>query len=49
VYVVKLMAKAPSPRETVPEAVPTHAAGITPAAALRAGTAAHAERGEGAE
>jgi cytochrome d ubiquinol oxidase subunit I len=49
VYIVKLMAKAPSPRETVPEAAPTHAAGITPAAALRAGTAAHAERGEGAE
>jgi cytochrome d ubiquinol oxidase subunit I len=48
VYIVKLMAKPPSTHETVPEAVPTHSAGITPAAALHKGTAAHADRGEGA-
>jgi cytochrome d ubiquinol oxidase subunit I len=33
-YIVKLMAKPPSTHETVPEAAPTHSAGITPAAAL---------------
>ncbi len=47
VYIVKLMAKAPSTHETVPEAAPTHAAGITPAAALTAAGAARADRGEG--
>jgi cytochrome d ubiquinol oxidase subunit I len=34
VYILKLMAKPPSEHETVPEATPTQAAGITPAAAL---------------
>jgi len=48
VYIVKLMAKAPSTQETVPEGAPTHAAGITPAAALTAAGAARADRGEGA-
>ncbi len=37
IYVLKLMAKPPSTRETVPEAIPTHAAGITPAAGMHAG------------
>jgi cytochrome d ubiquinol oxidase subunit I len=50
VYIIKLMAKPPSSQETVPEAAPTHAAGITPAAALSAATtAAHSDRGEGDE
>jgi cytochrome bd ubiquinol oxidase subunit I len=37
IYILKLMAKPPSTHETVPEAAPSHAAGITPAAALNAG------------
>jgi cytochrome d ubiquinol oxidase subunit I len=49
VYIVKLMTKPPSTHETVPEAAPTRSAGITPAAAFNVGTAAHADRGEGAE
>jgi cytochrome d ubiquinol oxidase subunit I len=48
VYIIKLMAKPPSTQETVPEAAPTHAAGITPAAALNVPPGVHAERGEGA-
>jgi cytochrome d ubiquinol oxidase subunit I len=47
-YIVKLMAKAPSSHETVPDAAPTRAAGITPAAALSAVAAPHGGR-EGAE
>jgi cytochrome d ubiquinol oxidase subunit I len=47
VYIVKLMAKAPSIHETVLDAAPTHAAGITPAAALHAPAAPHT--GKGAE
>jgi len=43
------MAKAPSTDESVPEALPTHAAGITPAAAFSATPAARPDRGEGAE
>jgi cytochrome bd ubiquinol oxidase subunit I len=39
VYILKLMAKPPSEHETVPEAAPTSAAGITPAAALNPGVA----------
>jgi cytochrome d ubiquinol oxidase subunit I len=34
IYILKLMAKPPSEHEAVPEATPTQAAGITPAAAL---------------
>jgi cytochrome d ubiquinol oxidase subunit I len=34
IYVVKLMAKPPTSHETPPDALPTHAAGITPAAAI---------------
>jgi cytochrome d ubiquinol oxidase subunit I len=49
VYIFKLMAKPPSTHETVPEAAPTRTAGITPAAALNAAAAPHADRGEGAE
>jgi cytochrome d ubiquinol oxidase subunit I len=49
VYIIKLMAKPPSTHETVPEAAPTRAAGITPAAAFKAVTAARADRGKGAE
>ncbi len=47
-YIVKLMAKAPSSHETVPDTAPTRAAGITPAAALSAVAAPHGGR-EGAE
>jgi cytochrome bd ubiquinol oxidase subunit I len=39
VYILKLIAKPPSEHETVPEAAPTSAAGITPAAALNPGVA----------
>jgi cytochrome d ubiquinol oxidase subunit I len=49
VYIIKLMAKPPSTHETVPEAAPTRAAGITPAAAFKGVTAARADRGKGAE
>jgi cytochrome d ubiquinol oxidase subunit I len=48
VYIIKLMAKAPSTQETGPEAAPSRAAGITPAAALNAPATVHAKRSEGA-
>jgi cytochrome bd ubiquinol oxidase subunit I len=48
VYIIKLMATPPSTRETVPEAAPTHAAGITPATALSVTAAPDAGRGQGA-
>jgi cytochrome d ubiquinol oxidase subunit I len=49
VYIIRLMATAPSAQETMPEAAPTRAAGITPAAALKGATSARAEHGEGGE
>ncbi len=36
IYILKLMAKPPSTQEPLPDPLPTHAAGITPAAALTA-------------
>jgi cytochrome bd ubiquinol oxidase subunit I len=47
-YIIKLMAKPPSTHETVPEAAPSHAAGITPAAALNVTATPDAGRGQGA-
>jgi cytochrome d ubiquinol oxidase subunit I len=49
VYIIKLMAKPPSTHETVPEAAPTRAAGITPAAAFKVVTAARGDRGDRGE
>jgi cytochrome d ubiquinol oxidase subunit I len=49
IYILKLMAKPPSEHEAAPEATPTRAAGITPAAALNASTAPHAGSHEGAK
>jgi cytochrome d ubiquinol oxidase subunit I len=43
VYILKLMAKPPSEHEAVPEATPTRAAGITPAAALNASASSHSD------
>jgi len=36
-YILKLMAKPPTSHESVPDPLPTHAAGITPAAGIEAG------------
>ena len=47
VYILRLMAKPPSEHEPVPEATPTRAAGITPAAALNASTSSHADAHRG--
>jgi cytochrome bd ubiquinol oxidase subunit I len=47
-YIIKLMAKPPTTNETVPEAAPSHAAGITPAAALNVTATPDAGRGQGA-
>jgi cytochrome d ubiquinol oxidase subunit I len=49
IYILKLMAKPPSEHEAVPEATPTRAAGITPAAALNASTASHGDSHGGTE
>jgi cytochrome bd ubiquinol oxidase subunit I len=48
IYILKLMAKPPSEHETVPEAAPTRAAGITPAAALNPSAASRANPHGGA-
>jgi cytochrome bd ubiquinol oxidase subunit I len=48
VYILRLMTKPPSEHETVPEAAPTRAAGITPAAALNASTASRPDPHGGA-
>jgi len=49
IYILKLMAKPPSEHEAVPEATPTRAAGITPAAALNTNTSSHVEPHKGAK
>jgi cytochrome d ubiquinol oxidase subunit I len=36
IYILKLMARPPSSNESVPDSLPTHAAGITPAAGIEA-------------
>jgi cytochrome d ubiquinol oxidase subunit I len=49
IYILKLMAKPPSEHESVPEATPTRAAGITPAAALNASNSSHTDPHRGDE
>jgi cytochrome bd ubiquinol oxidase subunit I len=47
IYILRLMAKAPSTHETVPDTAPTRSAGITPAAGLNPHAAPHADGPEG--